>query len=87
ENAAGANVCKQILGGRCPIGIEVGGGGRPWTNFRAKSLKGNKKPELSWTTRDVFLVGWREQKFRVKSGDISGYKIFIHHLIHHKNFT
>lgn len=33
------------------------------------------------------LVGWREQKFRVKSGDISGYKIFIHHLIHHKNFT
>ncbi len=33
------------------------------------------------------IPGWREQKFRVKSGDISGYKIFIHHLIHHKNFT
>ena len=27
ENAAGANGCKQIWGGRCPIGIEVGGGG------------------------------------------------------------
>ena len=30
--------------------------GRLWTNFGAKSLKGNKKPELLWTTRDVFLV-------------------------------
>ena len=26
ENGSGANGCKQIWGGRCPVGIEVGGG-------------------------------------------------------------
>jgi len=63
ENAAGANVCKQIWGGWCPIGIEVGGGGAvgktAQVQMSASKFEGGGTPSVLRLTAVEWQRKWR----------------------------
>ena len=66
ENAADANGCKQIRGGRCPIGIEVGGGGTAeemaQVQMSASKFEGGGTPSVLRLTAVEWQRKWRRCK-------------------------